>query len=141
MEKYEPSLTSQLADSFNEGGWLMYPISLLGCLLPVLALVFVIVIVASKGQRALPLSLALLVLSVLPPSMGALGARFERAKAEEAVFMADPMDREVIRMGVEAETLNLTLLGLWSALLPSVIGCVLLGVGLSQRPRFAPRSV
>lgn len=138
MEMYDQSLASRLAESFNEGGWWMYPITLLGCLLPLLALGFVIAGVVSKSNRALPLSLALLVLSVLPPALGALGKRFEHAKADEAIAMASPEDQEVIRIGTEAELLSLTLWGLWAALVPGVAGCALLGLGLSRLPRFAP---
>ncbi len=45
-------------------------------------------------------------------------------------------DRETIRAASEAELLNLTLAGLSAALIPGVLGCVLLGLGLSRLHRF-----
>ncbi len=139
MEESEMSPMARLAESFNEGGSWMYPITLLGGLLPLLALGFLVVGFVSKSNRALPLSIVLLVLAVLPPALGAMGARFARADAAEAIAMASPEDQEVIRIGTESELLNLTLWGLWAALLPGVAGCALLGVGLSRLPRFATR--
>jgi hypothetical protein len=137
-DDYEPSLFGRFAEAFTEGGIWMYPITLLGCLFFALALVFVVVSLVSKTNRALPLSIALLVLAVLPAGLGALAAQFSRAAAEEAIAHVDPLDQATIRAAAESESLNTEVAGLGAALVPAFIGCLLLGLGLSRLDRFKP---
>lgn len=136
MNEFEPSFFERLAEGFTEGGVWMYPISALGCLLPLLALAFVVLALVSKTNRALPLSIALLVLAIIPPSLGAMGARSARRSTEDALVNVNPADVATIRAGAESESLNLQTWGFGAALTPSVVGCLLLGLGLSRLPRF-----
>lgn len=139
LETYEVSATEQLAESFTEGGAWMYPIAALGCLLPLLALGFLVAGAMSRTNRALPLGLALLVLCVLPPALGVMGARSARIQVEAVINDVDEADRATIRAGAESELMSLNLWGLSSALIPSLLGCVLLGMGLGGLERFRPR--
>ncbi len=136
----EQGVFEQLAQSFTDGGWFMYPITALGCLLPLLAIAFVVAAAISKTNRALPLAIALLVLSVLPPALGSMGARSARVQVEAALVNVNDADRDTIRAAAESEMMNLTIWGLSSALIPSLVGCVLLGMGLGRLERFRPRA-
>lgn len=138
-DDYELSPLQSLAQSFVEGGIWMYPIAALACLLPLLAMVFLVMGATATTNRALPLSVALLVLSVLPPSLGTLGARFARAEVEQILNSVDPADRATIQAGAESELMNLTLWGFGAALIPGLLGCILLGIGLSRLKRFRAR--
>ena len=102
-DDFEPGFFEQLANSFNEGGVIMYPLAALGCLLPLLAIGFLIAGTISTRNRALPLAVALLLLAVLPPALGTFAARSSRVQVEEALRNVSPADRETIRAAAESE--------------------------------------
>lgn len=136
MNEYEPGFSESIASSFAEGGVWMYPVALLGCVLVLASLICVILGVISTTNQALPLAIVLLVLAVLPPGISAIGVRLGRANVETIMATVNEDDRATIRAACEAELLNLTLAGLSASLIPSVLGCVLLGLGLSRLHRF-----
>jgi hypothetical protein len=130
--------SEDLAQLFLEGGWGMYPLAFLACALPLMGLAFLVVALLSKRNLALPLGVALLVAAVLPPALGS-GARAQgRAAMEEALLLANPDDRDTIRMAGEAELMVLTIAGFGAALLPGFLSFLLLGLGLGRGSRFAP---
>jgi hypothetical protein len=133
---YEPSLVGQLAESFSEGGWPMYPLTFLLCALPVVALVLLAVGIFSKKNLALPLGVGLLVAAFLPPALSLVTSALGRAEAEKAIAMAAPEDQEMIRRASESELLVQSTTGTSGALCPGFFGCVLIGVGLARRSRF-----
>lgn len=135
-DAYQLSFFGEIAQSFAWCGWFAYPIAALGCLLPLLALGILILALFSKTNRVLPASMLLLALSGLPPTLSVLGAQLVGSSAEEALVHADPGDRDVIRAGTEGEVLNLHLWGLGAAIIPSFLGCALLGLGLGRLDRF-----
>ncbi len=137
MNEYgEESLGSSAAQTFAEGGWAMYPLTALGCLLPLLALGFLVVGLVSKTNRALPLGVGLLLASLLPPALAVGATALERAKIAELLDEVSEGDRETIRMGSEGELLALKVTGFGAALCPGFFSFVLLGVGLARLPRF-----
>jgi hypothetical protein len=139
MNEYygEPTFSSRMAEAFAEGGWAMYPLTFLMCLLPLVALVLLVVGIVSKKNVALPLGVGLLVAAFVPPALGIAAMALSRATAEEAIAMADPQDQATIRMAAEGELLVLSSTGTSAALCPGFIGCVLIGLGLARRPRFS----
>ncbi len=132
----ELSFSERMAQSFIEGGMWMYPLAALGCLLPLLALLFTVLAVTSSTRRVLPLSFALLVMAFLPATIGAMGGQAARRATEQALVNVNPADVATIRAGAESEALNLQIWGFGAALIPGVMGCLLLGLGLSRLPRF-----
>lgn len=137
MNDYEPSLAGNLAQGFAEGGWAMYPLTFLLCVLPLVALVLLMVGLVSKKNLALPLGVGLLIAAFVPPAVGLAAMALGRASAEEAIALASPEDQATIRMAAEGELLVLSTTGTSAALCPGFIGCVLIGLGLARRPRFA----
>jgi hypothetical protein len=139
MNEYygEPTFGSRMAESFAEGGWAMYPLTFLLCVLPLAALVLLVVGIVSKKNLALPLGVGLLVAAFVPPAIGLAAMALGRSTAEEAIAMASPEDQATIRMAAEGELLVLSTTGTSAALCPGFIGCVLIGLGLARRPRFS----
>jgi hypothetical protein len=132
----EPSLATSLTENFQEGGAAMLPLSALGCLLPLAALVLLVVGIASKKNRALRLGVGLLLAALLPPAIGLAAAALGRSQAEDAIAAADPEDAVMIRMAAEGDALMLNATAASGALCPGFVGCVLIGIGLARRPRF-----
>lgn len=140
MNEYEPSLFSSFAEQFQEGGWTMYPIALSGCGLLLLGLVFLVVAVLSKTNRALPLAFGLLVGCVLPPALGVVGEQLGKRQMEAAIVHADPQDQELIRMAGSGEALANVIWGFGAAAVPLFFGGLLLGIGVSRLDRFRENS-
>jgi hypothetical protein len=143
MSEYEGgevSFFGRLAEQFNEGGWVMYPVTLACLALPVLATVLLVTGLV-KPRHALALGGALVAAVV-----GMLGlvviARMQGMRGvEEAIVHASPEDRDTIRMGSEAELAVPMIWALRGAVLPIIAGFTLLGRGLAQQLGFdAPKA-
>ncbi|MEW5742508.1 MAG: hypothetical protein AB1938_26560 [Myxococcota bacterium] len=125
-----------MVQMFQEGGWWMYPITLLGCALVPLSIVLVILGAASKQRNALMMSLILLVAGLTPAMLGAVAQMLSMRSAEEAIVHVNPADAATIRAAAMSESLTTVLFGLSSSVIPVFCGFVLLGIGLGRLPRF-----
>lgn len=127
---------NSLADSFVEGGVFMYPIALLGCLLPLASIGAAVVAIVSKTNRGVVLGAALLVSAILPAGLGVLAQQLSMSQAEQAIVHAHPADQATIRAAAMSESMTTTLWGYGSAVFPTFVGFALLGLGLSRLERF-----
>jgi hypothetical protein len=136
---YEPSFFARLAEQFNEGGWVMYPIGLACLVLPVMAIVLLVLGLA-KPRHALAMGgglvsavVAVLALAVIARMQGMRGV-------EEAIVHASPEDRDTIRIAADGELMTPMVWALRGAVFPVIAGFTLLGRGLAQQLGFdAPK--
>lgn len=135
----EIPFTETFAETFAEGGWAMYPLTFLACLLPVLGFAFLAVSLFSKRNLALPLGIGLLVASVLPPAIAVAAVAMGRSKIDEVLPLVQQHERDTVRLGSEGELMVLSQTGYGAALCPGFLGFVLLGLGLGRLPRFGAK--
>jgi hypothetical protein len=129
----------EIALSFERGGFMMYPILLMGVLMPMLG---VGLLTASLVTKRLAMGFAAVVLigAAVPAVLGLTGYAMGVSAGEAAVRSANPEDQEVMRHAVEGEALTCTTWGYGFAIVPALLGFALLGLGLSRLPRFQPPS-
>jgi hypothetical protein len=129
-----------LAEAFAEGGWAMYPMTLLMCLLPGFGVAFLTAGILSKRNLALPLSAALFLLSILGPAFGIWAEASSMRESERAVMMAAPDDKELLMNAARGESMVVREWGFATAAIPLLLACVLAGIGLTRLERFTPKS-
>ncbi len=126
-------MSEQLSSLWLEGGWAMYPIALVGCLLYPASLGALLTALVAKRPLALTLGLVLLAVGFLPAVVGELGYLQGVRAVEQAVAGAHPDDRATIMMAGRGEAMACLIFGLFQSLVPVFSGSVLTGWGLAQR--------
>jgi hypothetical protein len=121
---------------FLEGGWAMYPLSLLMCLGPPLSFVFLTVTFLSKNNFAWALSAMLFLFSILGPAFGVWAESNAMHQAAEAVETVSPLDYEVFMTAAKGESMAIRVLGISTAAIPLFFASILAGIGLSRLDRF-----
>jgi hypothetical protein len=128
---------SDLAQSFIEGGFMMYPIVLSGLFLVVLGLGLLTATLVTR-KLALTFAAVMLIGAGVPAMLGLAGYSMGMSGSRAAVVHAAPEDREIILMASEGEALNCTTWGYGFAVVPTLMGFALLGLGLSRLDRLKP---
>ena len=136
MNDYDnPGLFAQLSQSMTEGGFVMWPIAALGCLLPLIAFGLLIVTVVGKKHALLFGALVLMGVGT-SVALAAVGQTLAMRSAEAAIVHADPEDRDIIRIAARGEAMAAMTWALGGSVLPTFLGFLLLGLGASRLERF-----
>lgn len=124
-----------LPDFFVECGWASFAISFVGLVLVVLTLAAGLHAWSKpRSDSALPVAAGLLVLALLPASLGEIGFVHGLGAIERFSGVSDgPADRETIRLANRGEALACPVFGLSVSVFPSFGGAVLLGLALARR--------
>lgn len=132
---------NEVSNSFATGGPMMYPIVLAGLLLPLVGLGLLVRTRVTR-RRALSFSAVMLVGAAVAAILGGVGYEWNVRQGEAALREQRPdvRDLEHIHLGIEAEALTCVTWGFGAAIVPTLLGFALLGLGLSRRPRFQPPS-
>jgi hypothetical protein len=123
---------------FQEGGWWMYPITLVGLGLVPEAIILAEIGLSDRHRNRLPMfGVTLIVSGFAPLALGAVGYALNMQLVRAALAtVTDSVDRETILAAAQGEALTTIIWGLMLSVFPVCAGCVLLGVGLSRLPRF-----
>ncbi len=128
---------SDLAQSFNEGGFMMYPIVLSGLFLLVLGLGLLIATLVTR-KLALTFAAVMIIGAGVPAMLGLAGFSMGMSGSREAVAHAAAEDREVILLAAEGEALTCPTWGYGFSVVPTLLGFALLGLGLNRLDRLKP---
>jgi hypothetical protein len=134
-------VSDSVAQFWMEGGWWMFPIALLGCsLVPATLMAFILGLTSKKASLVMPLAIGLLCVGLLPAVLGEAGFLSALRTVDEALMHVNPQDAATIRAAGRSEALTTIIFGLWTSLVPTFGGAVLLGLALMRRATSAEAS-